>query len=92
MVRVYRNIAMPVLFFGLELMDLLVLAVLFLIVFNASDRLILNLLLLFGSYLALRYFKKGKPSGYTLHLARFIASDAKGHVLLEFKGDGHGRR
>jgi hypothetical protein len=92
MVKVYRNIELRILFFGLELIDLLVLAILFVVIFNASDHLIVNLLVMISAYCGLRLFKQDKPAGYTLHLARFLLSEQDGHVQLEYKGNRHERR
>ena len=85
MARVYRNIATPILFFGLELVDCLVVFGIFLGVFYVSDHLFINLLIVGGAYLSLRLLKKGKPAGYTIQLLKFLLSLEEGHVQLEAK-------
>ena len=83
MVKVYRNIATPILFFGLELADCIGVFGVFLAVFYVSDRLFVNLCFVAAAYVFLRLLKKGKPPGYTLHLARFLWSDKERHTRLE---------
>jgi len=81
--KVYRNIAVPILFFGLELTDCLVVFGVFLGVFFVSDRLVPNLVLVSGAFFAIRLLKRGKPSGYTLHLLKFLATPKDRHMELE---------
>jgi len=57
---------------GLELMDLLVLATIYLIVFIFLKNLIINLALLLAAYFFLRLYKRNKPSRYTQTLFRFL--------------------
>jgi len=83
MVKVYRNIATPILFFGLELVDCVAVFVVFLGVFYVSDHMLLNLLIVACAYFSLRFIKKGKPAGYTLSLAKFLVSPEEKHVRLE---------
>ena len=83
MVKVYRNIATPILFFGMELVDCMGVFVIFLGVFFVSDHLFLNLLIVAGAYFSVRFLKKGKPAGYTLHLVKFLMSPEEEHVRLE---------
>ena len=82
MARVYRNISMPVKLFGLELADVAVVLILFLVVFNVSDHIFLNLgvLALFAG--GLRWAKKDKPEGYLVDLAAFVLSPRHRHVSL----------
>ena len=82
MSRVYRNIAMPVKLFGLELADVLVVLILFLVVFNVSDRIIVNLVVLILFAGGLRWAKKDKPQGYLVDLAAFLLSPRHRHVSL----------
>lgn len=74
MVKVYRNINTPILFFGLELADCIAVFGVFLAVFYVSNRLFLNLIFVAGAYVSLRLLKKGKPVGYTTHLVKFLLS------------------
>ena len=69
--------------FGLELMDLLALAVCFIVIFNLSDHFVLNALVLAGIYGGIRYFKKDKPPGYLVSLLRFLFRGGRGTVSLE---------
>ena len=82
MSRVYRNISRPLIVFGLELMDLLALAVCFIVVFNLSDHLVLNALALAAVYGGLRHFKRGRAAGYLAHLIRFLLSPSARGVSL----------
>ena len=69
--------------FGLELMDLLALAVCFIVVFNVSDHLVLNALALAAIYGGMRHFKKDKPQGYLISLLRFLIRGGRSTVSLE---------
>ena len=82
MARVYRNIALPVILFGLELVVVGVVMVLFLVVFNLSDHIFINLLVLLLLAGGLRYAKKDRPQGYLVDLALFILSPRHRHVAL----------
>jgi len=82
-IKVYRNIATPILFFGLEIVDCMGVFIVFLGVFFVSDHLFINLLIVTGTYFSVRLLKKGKPAGYTLHLAKFLMSSHEEHVRLE---------
>lgn len=82
MARVYRNIALPVRIFGLELADVTVVQVLFLVMFNLSDSIVINLAVLIGFAGSLRWAKKNKPRGYLVDLAMFILSPRHRHVSL----------
>jgi len=85
MARVYRNICVPLRILGLGLFDLMVLLLLFLIIFNVSDHLILNTVALIFCYGLVRFSSKGKPEGYLLHLLKFMLSPTERHVALERK-------
>ena len=87
MVKVYRNINTPILFFGLELADCIGVFAVFLAVFYVSDHLFLNLFFVAGAYISLRLLKKGKPAGYTTHLVKFLLGSKDRIVLLEVKND-----
>lgn len=74
-VRVYRNISNKDKFFGLELADGCILLKTFFTVFLINrNGLFTNLALLMLVYMGLRTFKRGKPDGYLLVLARFLLS------------------
>ena len=83
MVKVYRNIATPILFFGMELVDCMAVFGVLLAVFFVSDHLFLNLLIVTGVFFSVKLLKKGKPAGYTLHLVKFLMSPEEEHVRLE---------
>ncbi len=57
---------------GLEIMDFLVLAAIFLFVFLFSKNLFINLAFVFAAYCFLRIYKHGKPPRYTQTLIRFL--------------------
>jgi len=82
MARVYRNISIPIVIFGLELGDIVILLGLFFILFNISNSILLNGCILFFVYLVLRWAKRGKPPGYILQLIHFIISQERSHVSL----------
>lgn len=73
---------MPVKLFGLELADVAVVMILFLVVFNVSDHIVINLgvLILFSG--GLRYVKKDKPQGYLADFMAFVLSPRHRHVSL----------
>ncbi len=58
--------------FGLEFLDLLVLLLIYLVVFVLSNNLVLNLVLVFGAYLVLRLYKKGKSPHWAGSVIRFL--------------------
>ena len=60
--------------FGLEIADLLILAMAYAVTFMVSASLLVNVPLLIAVYLALRIYKHGKPAGYTATMIRFIAT------------------
>jgi len=60
--------------FGLEIADLLILAVAYAVTFMVSTSLLVNIPLLIGVYLALRMYKRRKPPKYTAMMLRFIAT------------------
>jgi accessory gene regulator protein AgrB len=57
---------------GLEIIDFLLLAVVYALTFLLSMNLVLNLAVMSAVYLLLRLYKRGKPAGYTAHLVRFL--------------------
>jgi len=58
--------------FGLEVLDFLVIAVVYAVVFMLSTNIFLNLAIVTAVYFALRLYKKGKPPKYTTMLVRFL--------------------
>lgn len=59
--------------FGLELADGALLLLVFLSAFSVNrEGLFSNAIVLALAYAGLRALKRGKPQGYTLHLARFV--------------------
>lgn len=58
--------------FGLEFLDLLILLLIYLVVFVFSKNLPMNLALVFGAYLLLRFYKKGKPPHWAGSVIRFL--------------------
>lgn len=80
--KVYRNLLSPIYVLGLELPDLLGLVIIFLVLFNISDAVALNIVLLTFAYAAIRWFKKGKPPGFAIHLVKFVCKSEKFSVHL----------
>ena len=80
---VYRNISRPILIFGLEITDFFILGILFLVIFNVSNHILINAALMGSAMGVMRYFKKDKPSGYFLHLVQFIRRPKQWGVHLE---------
>ena len=64
-IKTYPMLAKENKILGLEMIDSLILALTYLIVFLLSKNLILNLILLTCAYFALRAYKKNKPPHYT---------------------------
>jgi hypothetical protein len=60
--------------FGLEFLDLLIFAFVYLLVFFISKNLFLNFAVLLSSYLTLRIYKLGKPPHWTGSVIRFLLS------------------
>ncbi|MDD5658242.1 MAG: hypothetical protein PHF00_13405 [Elusimicrobia bacterium] len=72
-IKVYRNINAGDKFLGLEFADGCVLLLAFCLAFMVNrEGLLVNAVLLLAVYLGLRAFKRGKPDGYMLVLARFV--------------------
>ncbi|HOW87321.1 MAG TPA: hypothetical protein PKV84_01520 [Candidatus Omnitrophota bacterium] len=63
--------------FGLEFLDLLILLVIYLVVFVFSTNLLLNLALVSGAYLVLRFYKKGKAPHWAGSVMRFLLRPRK---------------
>lgn len=73
---------MPIKIFGLELADVAVVTVLFLVVFDVSDHIFINLVVLTLLAGALRWAKKDKPQGYLVNLTAFVLSPRYRHVSV----------
>lgn len=58
--------------FGLEVLDFLIIAVVYALVFMLSTNIFLNLAAVTAVYCLLRIYKKGKPPKYTTMLVRFL--------------------
>ena len=71
--------------FGLEFLDLLILLMVYLVVFMFSKNLPLNLALVFGAYLVLRFYKKGKPPHWAGSVVRFLLRPKRYAVRMERK-------
>ena len=86
-VKGYNKVQSKNKIFGLEFFDLFILAFVYLIVFVFSSNLILNSAILFGAYLILRIYKKGKPPHFTGSVIRFISRRKTYPPKRERKGD-----
>jgi hypothetical protein len=70
-------------FLGLELMDLLLLLVVYLAIFLISRNLLVNLSILLGAYLFLASYKRKKAPRYTQSLVRFLLMPSRYTQFLE---------
>lgn len=73
--------------FGLEFLDLLILLLIYLVVFVFSTNLLINLALVFGAYLILRFYKKGKSPHWAGSVIRFVLRPRKFFMRRERKKD-----
>ena len=73
-VRTYTHLDKKEKVFGLEVLDFLVLALVYGVVFVVSVNIFVNLMVVGGAYVLLRLYKKGKPPKYTATLIRFIVT------------------
>ena len=71
-VRTYTYLDKKEKMMGIEVIDFLILALIYGIVFTCSSNIILNLLIVMIAYLALRLYKRNKPPQYTAMLFRFL--------------------
>lgn len=85
-IKGYRSIFQKNKILGLEFMDLLFLILAYLFVFLFSQNLILNFGILFGIYLLLRLYKKGKPVHWTSSIIRFLFTPKR------YRSDREGKR
>jgi len=73
--------------FGLEFIDLLFLAVIYLIVFVFSSNLAVNFIVILGAYLFFRIYKKGKPPHWPSSAVRFLFRPKTFLVRREIQGE-----
>ncbi len=73
--------------FGLEFLDLLILLLIYLVVFVFSNNLLINLAIVFGAYLVLRLYKKGKSPHWAGSVIRFLLRPRKYFQRRERKKD-----
>jgi hypothetical protein len=71
-VKTYTHLDKKEKILGLEIIDFLILAVIYAIVFLFSINIFINALVLAGSFFGLKLYKRGKPHQYTVNLVRFI--------------------
>ena len=64
-------------FLGLELMDLLILLMLYLVIFLCSKNLLINFAILLASYFFLGFYKRKKAPRYTQSLVRFYLTPSR---------------
>ncbi len=86
-VKVYNKLSGKDKIAGLELLDILLLALLYLLVFICSKHLLLNLLVLISAYVFLRTYKKGKPPHFTASILRFFLARPRYVQALEHRGE-----
>lgn len=82
MAHVYRNISRPIFILGLEIIDVLIVAIVFAGAFVLSEHIVVNIAIVATVYTTLRFFKKDRPQGYTMQFFRFIASRPVSGVSL----------
>ena len=71
-VKTYTHLDKKEKILGLEIIDFLLLAVIYAVVFLISINIFINVFIVVASFFALKLYKKGKPHQYTVTLARFI--------------------
>ncbi len=71
-VKTYTHLYKKEKILGLEIVDFLILAVVYAVVFLISTNIFINVLVVGASFLGLKLFKRGKPHQYTMNLVRFI--------------------
>ena len=87
MIKVHNKLSGKDRIAGLELVDILVLAFLYLLIFICSNHLFLNILMLVSVYLFLRTYKKGKPPHFTASVIRFLIARPRYHRTVEHLGE-----
>lgn len=73
-VRTYTYLDRKEKLFGIEVIDFLLLAFVYALVFLFFTNIVINVTVIGVCYLALRLYKKGKPPQYTMTLFRFIST------------------
>ena len=71
-VKTYTHLDRKEKILGLEIIDFLLLAVVYALVFLFSINIFINVLAVAGFFFALKLYKRGKPHQYTINLIRFI--------------------
>lgn len=71
-VKTYTHLDKKEKILGLEIIDFLLLAVIYAAVFLISINIFVNVFVVVVSFFALKLYKKGKPHQYTVTLVRFI--------------------
>ncbi len=71
-VKTYSHLDKKEKLFGIEVLDFLLLALAYAAVFALSRNIFVNFALIVAVYVALRWYKRGKPQGYTATLVRFL--------------------
>ncbi len=70
-VKTYTHLDKKERMFGIEVLDFLLLAVVYAVVFTVSRNIFINIAVVVAVYVGLRLYKRGKPQGYTATLVRF---------------------
>lgn len=86
-VKGYNKIQSKNKIFGLEFIDLLFLAVIYLIVFVISSNLLINFPVILSAYWFFRIYKKGKPPHWPSSVIRFLIRPRKFSLRREMKGE-----
>jgi hypothetical protein len=71
-VKTYTHLYQKEKILGLEIMDFLLLALIYAVVFIFSVNIILNIAVLAAAFFGLKLYKKGKPQQHTMNLIRFV--------------------
>ena len=73
-VKTYTHLDKKEKILGLEIVDFLLLAIIYTVVFLFSINIFVNVLVMAASFFGLKLYKNGKPHQYTINLIRFIAT------------------
>ena len=71
-VKTYTHLDKKEKILGLEIIDFLILAVIYAVVFLFSINIFVNFVVLVVSFVGIKIYKRGKPHQYTITLVRFI--------------------
>ena len=71
-IKTYSHLDKKEKMLGIEILDFLMLAVVYALVFTVSRNIFINIALIVAVYFTLRLYKRGKPPGYTAALVRFL--------------------